>query len=196
MNRYFYIDISGKQKGTFSPEELRDESIKRDTLVWTNGMTDWKPASEVEDLASLFAESVGYYPPQVPPAPVAPVFNQEEPKKEEEPKKVEVEPMPKTWLVESILITILPIVFCGNILSLIGIAAFVYSMKVEPQYRAGEYSLAKESSREAGRWTKITFWVTIGWIALLVVAIILMLVLGVSLSGIMGGFADSSAFSI
>lgn len=29
MNRYFYIDSEGKQKGTFSPEELKSENIKK-----------------------------------------------------------------------------------------------------------------------------------------------------------------------
>ena len=47
MNRYFYIDTEGKQKGTFSPEELRMEQIKRDTLVWTQGMEQWKRGAGV-----------------------------------------------------------------------------------------------------------------------------------------------------
>jgi len=38
MNRYFYIDAEGKQKGTFSPDELIHENVKRETLVWTQGM--------------------------------------------------------------------------------------------------------------------------------------------------------------
>ena len=46
MNRYFYIDTEGKQKGTFSPEELRQERVRRDTLVWTQGMEQWKRAEE------------------------------------------------------------------------------------------------------------------------------------------------------
>ncbi len=51
---YFYIDAAGKQKGTFSPEELGQESIKRDTLVWTQGMEQWKRAEEVDELQYLF----------------------------------------------------------------------------------------------------------------------------------------------
>ena len=53
MNKYFYINSEGKQTGTFAPEELRAENIKRDTLVWTNDMTDWRPAEEVEELKFL-----------------------------------------------------------------------------------------------------------------------------------------------
>lgn len=66
MNRYFYIDSEGKQKGTFSPEELKNENIKRDTLVWTQGMSEWMRASDISELNALFIESAGYYPPQQP----------------------------------------------------------------------------------------------------------------------------------
>ena len=57
MNRYFYIDSEGKQKGTFSPEELKSENIKKDTLVWTQGMNEWMRASSVAELDAVFAES-------------------------------------------------------------------------------------------------------------------------------------------
>jgi len=61
MNRYFYIDIDGKQKGTFSPDELRQEHVKRDTLVWTQGMEQWKRAGDVDELLFLFSEEPGNY---------------------------------------------------------------------------------------------------------------------------------------
>lgn len=38
MNRYFYIDSEGKQKGAFLPEELKKEPITKDSLVWAQGM--------------------------------------------------------------------------------------------------------------------------------------------------------------
>ena len=53
MKQYFYI--SGKeQKGPFSFEELRNQSLKRQTLIWFNGLKDWKPAEEIEEMQSLF----------------------------------------------------------------------------------------------------------------------------------------------
>lgn len=61
MNRYFYIDAEGKQKGTFSPQELQQERLKRDTLVWTQGMEQWKRADEVEELQFLFSVSSTAY---------------------------------------------------------------------------------------------------------------------------------------
>ena len=40
MNRYFYIDSEGKQKGTFSPEELKSENIKKDTFEFDEKYLD------------------------------------------------------------------------------------------------------------------------------------------------------------
>ena len=57
MNHYFFIDETGKQRGTFSPVELRSENIKRETLVWTQGMENWKRADEVSELQFIFEHS-------------------------------------------------------------------------------------------------------------------------------------------
>lgn len=180
MNKYFYINSEGKQTGTFVPEELRAENIKRDTLVWTNNMTDWRPAEEVEELKFLFAESVGYYPPQVPTPNVAPqpTVNHEHTHAPGLEEKKPVEPMPKTWLIESVLVTILPFIICGSVLSLLGIVGIVSASRVESQYRSGDYEIAKDSARQAKRWTTITFWITIGWVIVLALFTILALWFG------------------
>ncbi|MDD4778409.1 MAG: GYF domain-containing protein [Fermentimonas sp.] len=177
MNHYFFIDESGKQRGTFTPVELRRENIKRETLVWTQGMENWKRAGEVSELSFLFEQSgseQSYEVQQVVPAkPENTVY-------EKEIRK----PMPKTWLVESILVTILPFIFCGSFLSLLGIIAIVYSAQVESFYNRGDYNAALESSNSAGKWTKITFWIFIAWVLLIVVALFLLFgLLGFSLSG-------------
>lgn len=70
MSRYFYIDNEGKQKGTFSIEELQAENINKDTLVWTHGMKEWIRAGEVAELSFLFALSAGNYPSQSVTSPV------------------------------------------------------------------------------------------------------------------------------
>src|SRR5690606_275262 len=114
MNHYFFIDETGKQRGTFSPEELRKENIKRETLVWTQGMEQWMRADEVSDLNYIFEQSVEEVQPQILQNPVY-----------AETVRESREPMPKTWLIESILVTLLPFVFCGSFLSLLGIIAIV-----------------------------------------------------------------------
>ena len=156
MNRYFYIDPAGRQKGMFTPEELRHENVRRETLVWAEGMPQWTRAEEVEELKYLFTGA---------PAPKAPVV-----------EEVPPPPMPKTWLTESFLGTVLPFICCGSIFSLMGIIGIIYATQVESLYRRGEYDAAQAASRNAGMWAKIALWIVFAWIILLVLtAIILVL---------------------
>src|SRR5690554_1150284 len=155
MNRYFYIDTAGKQKGAFTAIELKEENIKRDTLVWTQGMEQWKRADEIDELRHLFSETYQAPPPSDPSSPP------------QQPV------MPKTWLVESILVTIIPFMLCGSFLSLLGIIGIVYAAQVESFYNRGDYVAAAESSRSAGKWTRIAMWIAIGWVLLFVIGMIL-----------------------
>ena len=59
---------------------------------------------------------------------------------------------PKTWLVESILVTI----FCCLPF---GIAGIVDAAKVESRFSAGDIEGANRASRDAKRWTMIGFWI-------------------------------------
>lgn len=180
MNRYFYIDAEGKQKGTFSPEELRQEGVKRDTLVWTQGMDQWKRAEETEELYSLFSDR--YSEPQAIEDQAAVRYD-----RQGEPAETQqIQPMPKTWLVESILVTILPFMFCSSLLSLLGIIGIVYAAQVESFYNRGDWAASLESSRSAAKWTKIAMWIAIGWIALMIIALILIFIFIGSLSGLPG----------
>jgi hypothetical protein len=61
---------------------------------------------------------------------------------------------PKNWLVEAILVTI----FCCLPFGIVGI---VFASQVNSKYSSGDYSGALQASREAGKWTKIGFWLGI-----------------------------------
>ena len=87
-------------------------------------------------------------------------------------------------MVESILVTILPFILCGNVLSLIGIGAIVNASKVESLYNNGLFERAQVASDNAARWTKITFWIAIGAIILIIVAVIAFVLFFGSLSTI------------
>ena len=66
---YFMADGS-VQKGPFPAEQLISQGLKRDTLVWREGMPQWQKAESVPELATLF--SAGAYPQQphfAPPPP-------------------------------------------------------------------------------------------------------------------------------
>ena len=64
------------------------------------------------------------------------------------------QPKPKNWLVESILATI----FCCLPF---GVAGIVFAAQVNSKYQAGDYAGALQASKEAGKWTKIAFWIGI-----------------------------------
>jgi membrane protease subunit (stomatin/prohibitin family) len=64
----YYIAMQGRQQGPFSFAGLRAQAasgnLSKETLVWTDGMAQWKPASEVDALEELF----GGAPPPIPAA--------------------------------------------------------------------------------------------------------------------------------
>jgi hypothetical protein len=86
---------------------------------------------------------------------------------------------PKTWLVHSILVTLL---CCLPF----GIAGIVNASKVESRFYAGDIEGARKASAEAGKWTKVAFWLGISWI--LVYGILLAL-------GIAGSFLSFLSLS-
>jgi len=53
MKKYFYSD--GKEKfGPFSFEELKYKPITKDTLIWFEGLEDWKPAKDIIEFEEIF----------------------------------------------------------------------------------------------------------------------------------------------
>lgn len=104
---YFYVK-NGVSEGPFSAEELI-KLITPDTLIWTEGMTEWTPASEVAPISEMFAtdteEETKIAPPvftpptfeAAPPAqdPLPPVFEaptQEPQPPVMEPQEIDVQP--------------------------------------------------------------------------------------------------------
>ena len=65
-----------------------------------------------------------------------------------------LQPRPKNWLVESILVTI----FCCLPFGIVGI---INSASVNSRYDSGDYAGALNASQQAGKWTKIGFWIGI-----------------------------------
>lgn len=121
----YYILINNVQHGPFTLEDLKGQNLAPDTKVWKNGLSNWVQASTLPELKDIIYN----VPPQQP---------QEQP------------PMPKTWLVESILAMLL----CCLPFGIVGI---VYATKVEGQYLGGRYNDALNSSREAKKWTLVSF---------------------------------------
>jgi hypothetical protein len=80
---------------------------------------------------------------------------------------------PKSWMVESILVTL----FCCLPF---GIAGIVNASKVESKFYAGDIAGAKRASDEAGKWTKVSFFIGIG----VVVLYAILMAVGVAASAI------------
>jgi len=99
---YFYVK-NGVSEGPFSAEELI-KLITPDTLIWTEGMTEWAPASGVAPISEMFAtdteEETKIAPPvftpptfeAAPPAqdPQPPVF--EAPTQDPQPSEIDAQP--------------------------------------------------------------------------------------------------------
>jgi uncharacterized membrane protein YhaH (DUF805 family) len=61
MKKYFYSDGKEKQ-GPFSFEELKNENITRETLIWFEGLEDWIPAQDIKEIEEILQ----LIPPPIP----------------------------------------------------------------------------------------------------------------------------------
>lgn len=52
MPQYYFFDGS-EQKGPFSKGDIIGETFPPETMVWFEGITEWRPITQVSDLASL-----------------------------------------------------------------------------------------------------------------------------------------------
>lgn len=149
--KYFYVEGSHTY-GPYTLDELRGKNIARDTKVWFQELGDWKPAGSIPELNDLFK----LVPPPIsayknPNYTTMNEFNSPRP--------------PKTWLVESILVTL----FCCLPF---GIAGIVNAAKVESRFYAGDIAGADRSSAEAKKWTTISFFIGISGAIIYLIALI------------------------
>jgi len=149
MKKYFYTDGTNNY-GPFTLDELKEKKISRETKIWFQELGEWKPAGEVSELTEIF---------KLVPPPITKTnlnYNSMENLNNQKP--------PKTWLVESILVTL----FCCLPF---GIAGIVNAAKVESRFYAGDIEGANRSSADAKKWTTISFWIgiAVGVIYLIVV---------------------------
>ncbi|MFB6341379.1 CD225/dispanin family protein [Saccharicrinis sp. FJH62] len=133
MKKYFYTDGTNKF-GPFTIEELKEKGITRETNVWFQELGEWKPAGSVEELNELFRN-------------MPPPLNKTK-SNEHNIENLTLQKPPKTWLVESILVTIL---CCLPF----GIAGIVNASKVESRFYSGDVEGANKSSADAKKWTTI-----------------------------------------
>jgi len=52
LRNYFYLE-GDKQIGPFTFENLKNENIKKETLIWFEGLDDWKLANDIKELDEI-----------------------------------------------------------------------------------------------------------------------------------------------
>jgi hypothetical protein len=77
MAEYYYLDGARAQQGPVPTDEIarliRGGTIRRDTMIWTGGMPEWRSAGQVSDFAAQFDQASLPRPSVPPPAfPAAP----------------------------------------------------------------------------------------------------------------------------
>ena len=136
----YYILQNNIKQGPFTEEELSNKNITAHTMVWRAGFPNWKEAKDVPELTGILTS--------LPPEP--PTQNA----------------MPKTWLVESILVTL----FCCLPFGIVGI---IYANKIEEEYNSGRYQQALQHSIQAKKWT---FWGCFTGLGILIIYIFLLII--------------------
>lgn len=92
---YFYVK-NGVSEGPFSAEELI-KLITPDTLIWTEGMTEWAPASGVAPISEMLATDTEEETKIAPPVFTPPTFEAAPPAQDPQPPVFEAptqEPQP------------------------------------------------------------------------------------------------------
>lgn len=139
MRQYFYTD-GNKRFGPYTIDDLQHHNITPETLVWYDGMADWQPARTMYELQDIVKQA----PPPISPTTRNNYNSQQTNHRPNIP--------PKTWLVESILVTL----FCCLPFGIIGI---INASKVESRFYAGDIQDAEKCSRDAKKWTVLSFWI-------------------------------------
>lgn len=62
----FYIICNGSQVGPLPKDELRNYGLTPDSMVWTQGMSNWAPAYSVQELRDVLQQSRNTPPPYRP----------------------------------------------------------------------------------------------------------------------------------
>ncbi len=127
----YYVVINGQQTGPVDESKLLSMGVTRETLVWHEGMPQWKPAGTVPELSHLFSGNGSMSNMGTAPGIGGNV------------------PMPKTYLTESILVTI----FCCLPF---GIVSIVNAAAVSSAWASGNYALAQSKSQAAKKWALVS----------------------------------------
>lgn len=153
MSRFYYInDVTKQQCGPFEPERLLQLGIRRETMVWQSGMSDWMKAEDVGELSFLFDPKASV-PRSEKEGPVKinepdlsrPVNLNSDSQSEQTYVQGNIPSMPKNWMMESVILSIL----CCSPVSVVGI---YNASKVEKLYSERKYDESLRKADLARNW--------------------------------------------
>ena len=167
---YFFIDNSEKTQGPVLLSYFQAHGISPNTFVWYEGLPDWVKADTVPQLRHFlkengvesmeehhYASELGYKYSAAHCTPPACKDNHTAPSKSE---------MPKTWLFESILVTL----FCCLPL---GIGGIINASRVHTLWSNMRYAEALDASNRAKQWTKWGLLIAvIAWLIYVLIALL------------------------
>lgn len=172
----WYYSENNQQLGPVSEDELKQKarsgSLKPTTLVWKDGMSDWKPIAELPELAiAIQSAPVTTSPVLGPPAAVANPYAAPQASMVQRPAMNMSSPMPYINSGGILAFAIVSTVMCCWPC---GIPAIVYAAKINGQMAAGDYIGAQESARLSKMWS----WIAVGSISVIIVLYMVAIAIG------------------
>lgn len=77
--KQFFILKNNQQVGPMTVDQLVQQGLAPNSMVWTEGMASWLPASQVPELAYYFAQPAAPAPQEAPAPAAAPAPAQQQP---------------------------------------------------------------------------------------------------------------------
>lgn len=168
----WYYSQNNQQLGPVSEEQmktmLRSASLPGSSLVWKEGMTDWKPVSEIPELSiALTVTAPAAY---TPPASNPYASPQSQPARSYAPQAPMGPPINAGG--------ILAFAICTTVLCCLpfGVAGIVYAAQINTKLTAGDYLGAAEAAKKAKMWS----WIGTGIGLFFVVAYFILVAVGVA----------------
>ena len=150
----FFIMIDGQQQGPLTKQDMINQGISNDTYVYNKALGTWKMISEIPGFFNSITEEqqppVFNQEPVFTPSPTSSISNNRGSYSQQSRPVIPTTP-PKTYLTESILVTI----FCCLPF---GIAGIVNASKVESRFASGDIQGAEEASVNAKKWYQWALW--------------------------------------
>ena len=171
MGQFYYLTPQNEQRGPVDASQLSTYGVNANTMVWTEGMPQWAPASKVPELRPFLAPAVPQPAPPPTPQPAPQPVSQPAPQpayaapQQSAPQTATQKPG------NNMALAVLTTVLCCLPL---GIVSIVYAQKVDGLYFAGDYAGALEASKNARKWA------IIGMITGIAVGILYFLIYGIT----------------